>query len=530
MVGNCARRQKLEIVETAPTGTMLNRDKFARSLSRGQTITDSSLKSKLPVLARSIGIDVGLSLKMPPSLPRPVLASIARRFFVSTRIASTVLPSRHFTTTQRNAADKKSGDDATPSTDDVNSALSDISPTASSSRTRPNRPRFRTDSSRPRDQRFRSAGRGGEGDGPIPVSRLPVRSTIHGVPIPPESPSFLPIPMASQSSERRWTATKGVLPVPRDVFKANTRKDLDAKVRPGWIERTAAAPVDDESFHPPPTTDEEAYKLLVSAARRDALADSVRALWRRRERVVTRRAARSRETREANRAKAMAEEDPLSVEALVGNPGGVSAALLAKGAGDVGPDPARAVKAERAAENTKAVLESHKERRKEALVRLYALAMSGAGDAATSPSLGAETGAEAGDGRASWIVDEATLRERVDHLFSEMYLTNQHQAHQQPSAGYAGTNGFGAVNAWEAWGRPPTLHDLARGAELAGGANAEMVLGWTGGAARVGGGLAAGGVGVGASGGVLTREDADRAARRQQIVAEELTGGKMAEK
>lgn len=278
--------------------------------------------------------------------------------------------------------------------------------------------------------------------------------------------------------------------MPRDVFAAHHGRAANAKVSPGWLERTAPAPKSetstDGSAPPAPPTDLQAHRRLVSASRRKALASGVQSLWERREAIRRRNRATAAFRRQHNREAALAEPSPVSAEILT-QPSVPAALLDPKTASRVTPDPDRFVRAALRKARTDAKLANERERRKDALIRLYTLSR-------------------------GWIVDQDELEARVEALFGA-------SATPFGTFGGAAGGGYAYSNAWEAWGRPPTLEEMAAEGESArtGSADGDEDA-------------AVAGLAIGRTRGLLpglSREDAERAARRQREVMEGLTGGKM---
>lgn len=245
-------------------------------------------------------------------------------------------------------------------------------------------------------------------------STTPARRDVE---IPPDSPRFLPLPDLPQSSEAKRPFVKGHLPVPREIF--TRRAKMAHKLQPTFVADTAPRSRAEQAGLPP-KSDKDAWKRLMAASRRDALASGLATLWRRK---------RTREARARGRADAR-QADHLAAKFAPDRPdevytrGTVTRATLDT---RVVRDPAYEAKQLASRARTAALAASRAEARKDAVQRLYV---------------------EAG----RFILTEEELTARVEELFSSDHFP---KLGKQQSQAY-----WGAANIWEACGRPLRTSDM----------------------------------------------------------------------
>ncbi|KAK4152534.1 hypothetical protein C8A00DRAFT_16161 [Chaetomidium leptoderma] len=217
-------------------------------------------------------------------------------------------------------------------------------------------------------------------------STTPSTSGRAGLAVPPESPKYITIPEPPQASEPKLPKLKGHLPIPRDMFP---KREGNRKVKPGYI--AAATKVSKaELADQPPKSEEEARHRVMAAARRSAFASGIQGLYVRKTQRVQRTQARSERRRQANQAAATA---PERLDDVLTRPTVRTSTALET---SVAADPHRFAVAEasRARHAQQAALRA--EARRDSIAQLYVAAQ-------------------------SFIIDEAALEARVNHIFTTEY-------------------------------------------------------------------------------------------------------------
>ncbi|MCJ1471904.1 hypothetical protein MMC13_000545 [Lambiella insularis] len=205
------------------------------------------------------------------------------------------------------------------------------------------------------------------------------------VKIPPESPKFIAIPQPPQPQAFHKPYLKGVLPLPRDIF----RRGQPNKVDPAYIAAVTPEPTTSKHHASPPAQARADWKARQAATRRQNLREGLVQLRQRKERADRRITARSafRQAEHERKIHAPERED----ERLT-NPS-VIAALRPGGLG-VLPDPGREARVAK----MKARFEAkERKEREERRVRLHALYMNA----------------------RDFIVTEEALNVKVEEVFSE---------------------------------------------------------------------------------------------------------------
>ncbi|KAK3987773.1 hypothetical protein QBC44DRAFT_330914 [Cladorrhinum sp. PSN332] len=266
-------------------------------------------------------------------------------------------------------------------------------------------------------------------------------------PVPPESPKFITVPEPLQSSETRLPPIRGHLPVPRTIFP---KREGDRKVSEGYVEAATPKSNAELAGKPPKSTQDERHRL-DAASRRAALAAGLKGLWTRK--VTTdRRMIRASKKRASDNMKAANAPERLDEVYTRSTVRADTANNFA-----VQLDPNRFVKANAAKQRHQHILKRKAEARADALAQLYVEAK-------------------------NFIVDEATLEEKVNKLFRQD----------------TGFTGFGGENVWSQEGHPISVRQLQ--AKMTG--ESEILVD-------------------------ASKTPQERTAMRQKSVAEELTGGKL---
>ncbi|ERS99731.1 uncharacterized protein SPSK_09554 [Sporothrix schenckii 1099-18] len=284
--------------------------------------------------------------------------------------------------------------------------------------------------------------------------------------VPPESPRYVKYPKPRQSEEHPRPDVKGHMPVPRDVFRAQYVPGRTKDIRHKWAKKSDA------------TAFTESAAPLSKAEQRGEEAWSEREIMRRRLAANRREGllaglrglwTRQQETKRRERARStnLANRNR---RAALATPEGRDDVLTRSSVRDatakttaVIRDPLRHEKQAASAARTAAIAQAKKEARRDALMELYHAA-------------------------GKFIVDEQDLERRVSELFRPDYFKEE---------GYS----YGSVNAeniWDVVGRPASVRDLMQGIT-----RTETKLFDS------------------------KRTELDRTTKRQKLVAEALTGGKM---
>ncbi|KAF3764356.1 hypothetical protein M406DRAFT_291411 [Cryphonectria parasitica EP155] len=236
------------------------------------------------------------------------------------------------------------------------------------------------------------------------------------IPIPPESPRFIPLPDLPQSDETKKPIIKGRLPIPREIFTKRAHKDH--KLSPTFV-RDTAPHSKAERRGEPPRSERDAWKRLMAESRRQALGSGIGNLWKRKVKRETKAKARADAHAQRNLDDKRAPERPDEVFTR----GTIPQATLDT---SVIRDPMYATRQRESAQRTAALQAAKSEARKDAIQRLYV---------------------EASD----FIVTEEELAKKVDEIFSEEHFTK---------AGTARGIYWGAENMWEAYGSPTTVRQM----------------------------------------------------------------------
>ncbi|KAK4231163.1 hypothetical protein QBC38DRAFT_467001 [Podospora fimiseda] len=266
-------------------------------------------------------------------------------------------------------------------------------------------------------------------------------------PIPPESPKFIQVPEPPQSSEVKLPPIRGHLPVPRVIFR---KREGRRKVTKGYVE--AATPLSRaERMGRPPKSAQDAQHRLDAASRRAALAAGIKGLWNRKRKatnlLIQQSAKKAKEYAKAIKASERPDEIFTRPTVRADTALKVSVEL----------DPFRFQRAAAAKQRHAHILKRKAEARADALAQLYVSAK-------------------------NFIVDEATLKERVETLFK---------------SGSEFT-GYGSDNVWSEQGHPISVRQLQ--AKMTG--ESEVYV-------------------------EANKTPQERTTIRQKSVAEELTGGKL---
>ncbi|KAK0655662.1 hypothetical protein B0T16DRAFT_319413 [Cercophora newfieldiana] len=219
------------------------------------------------------------------------------------------------------------------------------------------------------------------------ASPFSTTSAAAHLPVPPESPKYIRVPVPPQSNEERLPPVRGHLPVPRDVFPKGEGR---LKMKPGYVE--AAAPISaSEKAGLPPKSESEARRRVEAATRRDAFATGLKGLWERKEVQTTKAKERTIIRLKRNRKAAMAPERPDDIlsRSTFGPPSLLNTAVEL--------DPLRFERAEEARKRHEVIVAKKAEARRDALTQLYVAA---------------------GD----FIVDEQELEQRVNDIFAKGFV------------------------------------------------------------------------------------------------------------
>ena len=131
-------------------------------------------------------------------------------------------------------------------------------------------------------------------------------TTLHPLALGPESPNYIEVPKPVQPTWPHKPIVKGVLPVPRDVFK--TRNSLP-KVSDEFISQSTPLPKNQrEPSKYSKDADYILYKRRLAESRRQALREGVNQLYERKVETDKRLSAQSKFNQERNKAFAMAPE------------------------------------------------------------------------------------------------------------------------------------------------------------------------------------------------------------------------------
>ncbi|KAK3178127.1 hypothetical protein OEA41_000260 [Lepraria neglecta] len=129
------------------------------------------------------------------------------------------------------------------------------------------------------------------------VQRLSTSSTCKAAQIPPESPKFIEIPRPVQPSQPFPVHMKGVLPVPRQIFRRRPKPQDTDKASPEYLADVTPEPIEDKastaSNTDPRTAEFVSWKARQAEARRRNLRESLIELSNRKQRQDRWLAARS---------------------------------------------------------------------------------------------------------------------------------------------------------------------------------------------------------------------------------------------
>ncbi|KAK4167258.1 hypothetical protein QBC43DRAFT_312443 [Cladorrhinum sp. PSN259] len=267
-------------------------------------------------------------------------------------------------------------------------------------------------------------------------------------PVPPESPKFIVVPEPPQSSETRLPPIRGHLPVPRTIFP---KREADRKVQAGYVEAATPKSYAELAEKPPKSAEEQRHRL-DAASRRAALEAGIKGLWARKVTTDQRMIRQSRKKAADNLKAANAPErldEVLTRSTVRADTANNFAVAL---------DPGRFVRANAAKQRHEHMLKKKAEARADALAQLYVEAK-------------------------NFIVDEATLEERVNKLFAQ---------HKDSYTGPAGEN------IWALEGHPISVRQMQ--ARMAG--DSEYLMD-------------------------SAKTPQEKTTTRQKSVAEELTGGRL---
>lgn len=299
-----------------------------------------------------------------------------------------------------------------------------------------------------------------------PPSRNDDKPPSTATDVPPESPRYIKFPKPPQSEEIPRLPQKGHLPVPRDVFRQPYQAGRTKDVAHKWAKKSDV----------PAFTASAAPRS--QAEERGEEARSEREIMRRRLAENRRQSlefglqglwTRKQETAQRERARSTNLANRNRRAALF-TPEGRDDVLTRSSVRDVTAkttevirDPLRHEKQAEAAARTAGIVQAKREARRDALMELYQAA-------------------------GKFIVDEEDLERRVSELFRPDYFKEE---------GYS----YGTVNAeniWDVVGKPASVRDLMQGIT-----RTETKLFDS------------------------KRTELDRTTKRQKLVAEALTGGKM---
>ncbi|PKS08676.1 hypothetical protein jhhlp_004729 [Lomentospora prolificans] len=243
---------------------------------------------------------------------------------------------------------------------------------------------------------------------PAPSSARSISYTAQRFSLPPESPSYIPVPSAPLSDETKPARVRGSLPVPRKVFpQPSDSRKLDpsylAETYPRSEKPPSSATLADE--HP------QHWKRIMAESRRKNLRAGLKGLWRRKLKRDERDASLGADKHKAHMAAGLAAErtDEFLTRSTV---------LQGTLKTEVLPDPERFEKAEASRQKTLQLEEERREARLHSLMELYVHAN-------------------------NFIVDEKDLETEVDRLFSENYW-------REPSKN----------SAWQEWGTQSGIYDM----------------------------------------------------------------------
>lgn len=245
----------------------------------------------------------------------------------------------------------------------------------------------------------------------------PFSTTSANLNVPPESPGWIqvPVPPQSQSSEKKLPVVKGTLPVPRDPFP---RKEADRKVRPEYIQRTAAKPSNEASQRPAEPGSRLEHRRRMAESRRENLETALKGLYRRKQKRVNAASAASKERLREHQQAATAPErwDDLVTRSSV--------LSSLKTSTTVELDPARYERAAQSKAATAAIARQKSEAKQDALMEMYINA-------------------------SDFIVTEEELNAELEKLFSDDFWKGQGKSAVHDSE-----------SAWDIWGQPPTVQSM----------------------------------------------------------------------
>lgn len=243
--------------------------------------------------------------------------------------------------------------------------------------------------------------------------------------IPPESPHYIqvPEPKQGQRSEIVPRRIPGVLPPPRQVFTGSPK---DRKLRDDYIDRTAPLPTNEASRRPVPVDSPTDIRRRMADNRRRNLVEGLSGLLDRKQTHDAHLKAKSdKHARDALRMRNAPErrDDVLTRSTILESTLKQVSVL---------PDPERFNRAAESKVRTAEFLQQQSEKRKDALMALYATA-------------------------TEFIVDEEHLAREVDRQFTDEFFRKQ-----------ANAQSTDADNAWDVWGSPPTLSQLSQASAYTG--------------------------------------------------------------
>ncbi|KAH7353936.1 hypothetical protein B0T11DRAFT_287655 [Plectosphaerella cucumerina] len=246
--------------------------------------------------------------------------------------------------------------------------------------------------------------------------------------IPPESPRYVqvPEPRQGQRSEIVPKRIPGSLPPPRQIFSGSRK---DHKLRDDYMDLTAAEPSNEDSKRPVLVDSPTDIKRRMADARRRNLVEGLSGLLDRKQTHDAKLKAHSdQHARNALRMRNAVErpDDRLTRSTILESTRRQVSVL---------PDPERFNRAAESKLRTAEFYKAKSEKRRDALMALYATA-------------------------TDFIVDEAHFSREVERIFQDEYFKKQSHS-LSPDAD----------NAWDVWGPPTTLASLANAGARSGTAN-----------------------------------------------------------
>ncbi|KFA65563.1 hypothetical protein S40285_04313 [Stachybotrys chlorohalonatus IBT 40285] len=230
--------------------------------------------------------------------------------------------------------------------------------------------------------------------------------------VPPESPTYIRLPVVPQTSDPSSIRVRGRLPIPRNVFPG---KDGYRKIRREYVEKTAPKRTNDAE----PVNDVQEWKLKMANTRRDSLKSGLSNLWNRHKHGKESRTRQLRlqlaEQREAANAPERADDQ-------------MTRGTVLKAVEDtkVYPDPDRFLRAQRSRAKVLAMENARREARRDALVELYM-------------------------GASKFIVHESELQAEIEATFADDFFHKQSQT----------ANRLGITeNAWGVYGKPMSIAQM----------------------------------------------------------------------